>query len=172
CPGLDVDSGGLGDVAYGRRDGHRYVGDLLFEAYVLEVLYVMKVRMYDGFRDTWSGWGRSLDLKDASSVGQLWGDLGLLLAVQGLPLPIVLMILGFWKVLPTSNPLILILLSLNLFWLIVRLALSGAIANSYDLSTAQGKWIFWLSTFADPLAVLRLFISANRKPTQWRGRVY
>ncbi|MEL7034114.1 MAG: 2'-O-glycosyltransferase CruG [Cyanobacteria bacterium J06592_8] len=133
---------------------------------------LLKVRMYDGFRDTWSGWGRSLDLKDASSVGQLWGDLGLLLAVQGLPLPILLVILGFWRVLPASNPLILILLSLNLFWLIVRLALSGAIANSYDLSTAHRKWIFWLSTFADPLAVLRLFISANRKPTQWRGRVY
>jgi dolichol-phosphate mannosyltransferase len=105
-------------------------------------------------------------------VGQLWGDLGLLLAVQGLPLPILLLSLGCWGFLPLSNPLIGVLLGLNLFWITVRFALCGAIASAYDLSVAKGKWIFWLSPFADPLAVVRLFVSANRKPTQWRGRVY
>ena len=133
---------------------------------------LLKVRMYDGLRDTWSGWGRSLDLKDASSAGQLWGELGLLLAVQGLPLPILLLGLGFWGILPLSDPFVPILLGLNLFWLMVRFALCGAIAGSYDLSVASQKWIFWLSPLADPLAVVRLFISANRRPTRWRGRTY
>ncbi|KKD38534.1 2'-O-glycosyltransferase CruG [Limnoraphis robusta] len=143
-----------------------------FKVGFLDGANLLKVRMYDGFWDTWSGWGRSLDLKDASSVGQLWGDLGLLLAVQGLPLPILLLSLGCWGFLPLSNPLIGVLLGLNLFWITVRFALCGAIASAYDLSVAQGKWIFWLSPFADPLAVVRLFVSANRKPTQWRGRIY
>ncbi|WP_413166839.1 2'-O-glycosyltransferase CruG [Capilliphycus salinus ALCB114379] len=143
-----------------------------FKVGFLDGANLLKVRMYDGFRDTWSGWGRSLDLKDACSRGQLWGDLALLLAVQGLPLPILLLSLGFSGVMPLSNPLVLILLGLNLFWIVVRFALCGAIAQSYDLSVAKGKWIFWLSPLADPLAVVRLFISANRKPTQWRGRTY
>ena len=46
---------------------------------------VIKVRMYEGAAETWQEWGRSLDLKDASSPAQLWGDLWLLLMVQGLP---------------------------------------------------------------------------------------
>ena len=43
-------------------------------------------------------WGRELDLKDAASSAQIWGDLWLLLAVQGLPVPIVLcyLLFGSW----------------------------------------------------------------------------
>jgi dolichol-phosphate mannosyltransferase len=150
----------------------RHVAARGFKVGFLDGANLLKVRMYDGFRDTWEGWGRSLDLKDASSVAQLWGDLGLLLAVQGLPLPILVLSLGCWRFLPLSNPFVLILLGLNLFWLTVRFALCGAITSAYDLSVAKGKWIFWLSPLADPLAVVRLFISASRKPTQWRGRIY
>jgi dolichol-phosphate mannosyltransferase len=40
-------------------------------------------------------WGRSLDLKDAASSAQIWGDLWLLLAVQGLSVPIILCYLLF-----------------------------------------------------------------------------
>jgi dolichol-phosphate mannosyltransferase len=32
--------------------------------------------------------------------------------------------------------------------------------------------LFWLSPLADPLAVLRIILSAIHTPTQWRGRQY
>jgi dolichol-phosphate mannosyltransferase len=47
-----------------------------------------------------------------------------------------------------------------------------AIAPSYDTTGASGKWLFWLSPLADPLAFLRILISALNQPTQWRGRKY
>lgn len=129
---------------------------------------VLKVRMYEGALETWKEWGRSLDLKDASSARQLWGDLWLLLSVQALPLFIALSALIYP---PQSTPYSL-LVGLNVFLLVIRWALLLAIAPSYDRSRAKGGWLFWLSPLADPLAVLRIFLSANHTPTQWRGRSY
>ncbi|MBE9238936.1 glycosyltransferase family 2 protein, partial [Anabaena aphanizomenioides LEGE 00250] len=60
----------------------------------------------------------------------------------------------------------------NIFLLVIRFALLLAIAPSYDRKNAQGGWLFWLSPLADPLAVLRIFLSALRKPKEWRGRKY
>ncbi|BAY75353.1 glycosyl transferase family protein [Nostoc linckia NIES-25] len=149
---------------------------------------VLKVRMYEGAMETWKEWGRSLDLKDATSRSQLWGDLWLLFAVQGLPLLIILTYLlisllvshplqtrliaslpGLIASLPTPS---LLLLGLNLFLLAIRFGMLLAIAPSYDRQTAKGSWLFWLSPFADPLAVLRIFLSAFRTPREWRGRKY
>ncbi len=151
----------------------RYVAAKGFKVGFLEGANLLKVRMYDGFWDTWEGWGRSLDLKDASSNAQLWGDLGLLLAVQGLPLPILVLLLGLLGSSQTPLPLLMqVLLGLNGFLCLIRISLSAAIFPSYDLKQAQGLWFFWLSPLADSLAVIRLFLSATRKPQQWRGRVY
>lgn len=132
---------------------------------------LLKVRMYEGFWETWKEWGRSLDLKDASSNGQVWGDLWFLSSVQALPwlgLPFLLMGLV------TDNPTLPIQLSLglNASLLAARIALQWAILPSYDLSQARGRWIFWLSPLADPLAVLRIGLSSFYTPTHWRGRSY
>ena len=143
-----------------------------FKVGFLDGAKVLKVRMYEGALETWREWGRSLDLKDASSVAQLWGDLWLLFCVQALPLPIVLSYLLLpLPPLPPLHPL-LILKGLNSFLLAIRFALLLAIAPSYDRTEAKGGWLFWLSPLADPLAVLRIFLSAARKPTRWRGRSY
>lgn len=139
-----------------------------FKVGFLDGAKVLKVRMYEGALETWKEWGRSLDLKDASSSSQLWGDLWLLLSVQALPLLVVLSALIYP---PVSTPHFL-LLGLNIFLLVIRFALLFAIAPSYDRSGAKGGWLFWLSPLADPLAVLRIFLSANHTPTQWRGRNY
>jgi len=141
-----------------------------FRVGFLDGAKVFKVRMYEGAIQTWQEWGRSLDLKDASSSAALWWDLWLLFAVQALPLPIVSSYLLFLPSTPT--PFLLSLLGLNVFLLIIRFALLFAIAPSYDRSQAQGGWFFWFSPFADPLAVLRIFLSAFHTPTQWRGRQY
>jgi dolichol-phosphate mannosyltransferase len=57
--------------------------------------------------------------------------------------------------------------------LLIRFALLFAIAPSYDRSQGSAaSWLFWLSPFADPLAVWRIFLSAIHRPTSWRGRSY
>ena len=147
----------------------RYIAAQGFKVGFLDGAKVLKVRMYEGARETWKEWGRSLDLKDASTLEQIWGDLWLLLSVQGLPILIVL----FYSLisLPPLLPII-ILGRLNICLLIIRFALLLAIAPAYDLQNARGSWLFWLSPLADPLAVLRIFLSAWRTPKEWRGRKY
>lgn len=132
---------------------------------------LLKVRMYEGAIETWREWGRSLDLKDAASIGQKWGDAAFLLAVQGLPLVITL--LAGWAIgLGYDTWSIRALFGLNGALLLIRFALLLAIRTSYDFSQAQSSWSFWLSPLADPLAVYRIFLSSLRTPTQWRGRQY
>jgi dolichol-phosphate mannosyltransferase len=148
----------------------RYIAAQGFKVGFLDGAKVLKVRMYEGAIETWKEWGRSLDLKDASSRAQIWGDLWLLSAVQGLPLPI---LLSYFLLSPQLAPLpLLLLLGLNAFLVLIRFAMLFAIAPSYDRTTAKGGWLFWLSPLADPIAVLRIFLSAFRTPREWRGRKY
>ncbi|WP_066380708.1 2'-O-glycosyltransferase CruG [Anabaena sp. CA = ATCC 33047] len=151
----------------------RYIAAQGFKVGFLDGAKVLKVRMYEGARETWKEWGRSLDLKDASPQAQVWGDLWLLSAVQGLPILILLSYLLVSLLLPLPAVLPLQgLLGLNVFLLVIRFAMLLAIAPSYDRKDAQGGWLFWLSPLADPLAVLRIFLSAFRQPKEWRGRKY
>ena len=151
----------------------RYAAAQGFKVGFLDGAKVLKVRMYEGAAETWKEWGRSLDLKDASSTSQLWSDLWLLSSVQGLPLLASLIFLGFLS-LGISSPFVTAAAGLNLFLLLIRFALLFAIAPSYDRTQAlsRSSWLFWLSPLADPLAVLRIFLSTIRRPTQWRGRSY
>ena len=143
-----------------------------FKGGFLDGAKVLKGRMYEGAAETWKEWGRSLDLKDASSRAQTWGDLWLLTSVQGLPLIIVLLFLFVSFPFSFSFSFPSLLLWLNLFLLLIRFLMLLAIAPSYDFTQNKGGWLFWLSPIADPLAVLRIFLSALRTPRQWRGREY
>ena len=128
---------------------------------------VIKVRMYEGAKETWNEWGRSLDLKDAASASQVWGDVLFLFCVQALPLPLLFLSLYLFT-LGDREPIVILLFGLNAFLLLLRCGMSIAIAPSYSGSS----FFFWLSPLADPLAVLRIFLSSLKKPTTWRGRVY
>ncbi len=132
---------------------------------------LLKVRMYEGMQETWEEWGRSLDLKDACTAAQKWGDLGFLVAVQGLPLVATvtlgaLLLMGY-RMLPVE-----LAFGLNLGLLLIRVALLFAIQSSYDRTQGNGRWAFWLSPLADPAAVYRIFLSSIRQPKRWRGREY
>ena len=133
---------------------------------------VIKVRMYEGAKETWQEWGRSLDLKDAASVGQVWGDWFFLLLVQGLPL--LLLITAILLSFSYSSLTLLLVIGLNLFLLFLRLIILFAIAGSYQrppkISLASS--LFWFSPLADPLAVFRILRSSLKTPTKWRGRIY
>ncbi len=133
---------------------------------------VIRVRMYEGMAETWREWGRSLDLKDASSVAQLWGDVVLLTLVQGLPLVLVLF-LAMGLNLGYDFLTLKLAIALNLFLVAIRFALLLAVYPSYYRAKISLSAIcFWLSPFADPIAVLRIILSALQKPKQWRGRTY
>ncbi|MBD2136953.1 glycosyltransferase [Anabaena sp. FACHB-1237] len=147
----------------------RYIASQGFKVGFLDGAKLLKVRMYEGALETWKEWGRSLDLKDASTPAQTWSDIWLLTSVQGLPLIIVLPSL---LNIPTYPSISFVLLALNMFLLVIRFALLLAIAPSYDRKNAKGGWLFWLSPLADILAVIRIFLSALRKPKEWRGRTY
>lgn len=133
---------------------------------------LIKVRMYEGAKETWQEWGRSLDLKDAADPLQVWSDWLFLLLVQGIPLPLLItaLVLLNWGY---GSITLLALLGLNIFLLLLRSIILVAIASSYQPSpSSRNSWLFWLSPLADPLAVLRIFLSSIKTPTQWRGRVY
>jgi len=126
---------------------------------------LMQVRMYTSMQETWREWGRSLDLKDASTPRQTLADCLMLTAVQGLPIPM-LLALTIWQ--PASFLLMNALFWLNAFLVFIRCLLMFGIRTSY---TEVGFW-FWLAPLADPFAVIRIWISALTKPKSWRGRTY
>jgi dolichol-phosphate mannosyltransferase len=128
---------------------------------------VIKVRMYQGAKETWDEWGRSLDLKDAANPAQVWGDVLFLLCVQALPLPL-LLLSSYLLYLGSNYPSVMILFGLNAFLFLLRCFMLLAIAPSY----AGSSFFFWLSPLADQLAVLRIILSSWKKPTKWRGRSY
>ena len=134
---------------------------------------LIKVRMYEGAKETWQEWGRSLDLKDAASSWQVWSDWWFLLLVQGLPFPLLSVALLLFSLGYTSITLVAVI-GLNLGLLLLRSIILVAISASYQrpakLSLASS--LFWLSPLADPLAVVRILLSSLKTPTQWRGRTY
>jgi dolichol-phosphate mannosyltransferase len=148
----------------------RYIAAQGFKVGFLDGGKVIKVRMYEGMAETWTEWGRSLALKDASSPSKLFQDCWLLLAVQGLPLLSVMI----GSLMPTESLVIQIWLALNWFLVIIRVALLAAIAPSYDWTKTPPLYglFFLLSPLADPLAFVRIIISALSRPKRWRGRDY
>jgi dolichol-phosphate mannosyltransferase len=143
-----------------------------FKVGFLDGAKVIRVRMYVGIAETWREWGRSLDLKDATTRSQLWSDLALLLLVQGLPLPLTFIL---WSCLSAGSSFLTLQLAigLNLFLVVIRFALLLAIYPSYARNRfTLSALTFWFSPLADPFAVLRIFLSAFQQPKQWRGRVY
>lgn len=135
-----------------------------FRVGFLDGAKLLRVRMYTSMAETWREWGRSLDLKDASTPLATWGDCLFLTAVQGLPI----VVLPFFLVLEPATIVAKLALDLNLGLVLIRWLMLIAIRPSY---TDVGLW-YWLSPLSDPLAVLRIWLSALAQPKRWRGRVY
>lgn len=126
---------------------------------------LIKVRMYDGAVETWKEWGRSLDLKDASTPIRQFFDVAFLVLAQGLPVPVLIALaLGAFG----TGTLPSMLGWINGLLLAIRVLLLFGIRGSYD----RLRWSFWLSPLADPFAVLRIVISTLTVPRKWRGRNY
>ena len=114
----------------------------------------------------WREWGRSIVLKDATRPLRLAADVALLILVQAAPIMVLaLFATGAWAAHGGASWL---LLALNVLLLVIRTAMLGALAGSYE----KLRWTYWLSPLADPIAVLRIVLSALRRPKVWRGRRY
>jgi dolichol-phosphate mannosyltransferase len=126
------------------------------------------VRAYTSARELWREWGRSLDLKDATTRARQWADVALLLVAQGTPLVTLAVLLPRLLQRAPLGPAAHALLATSGALVVVRVLLQLALARSYAVRGAP----FWLSPLADPLAALRIVLSTLRRPTRWRGREY
>ena len=120
--------------------------------------------MYETAADTWRGWPRSLNMRDATTMAWRWVDAGFLLAVQALPLPL-LLALAIAVGSGADTVLIGALAVVNAALLLVRLLLLAATAQSF---TRRGV-AYWLAPLADPLAVLRVIQTMMEPSREWRG---
>ncbi len=114
---------------------------------------LLDVKMHDSAAETWREWGRSIALADVTSPWRRATDLLVVWATLALP------VLRLASGSPTR---------LDVGLIALRVALLGALRGAYDRRGAA----FWLSPLADPLAALRLSLSAIRPPRVWRGRRY
>lgn len=114
--------------------------------------------MYDGWRDAWTNWTRSLPMWDRFAGGRT--VLGLLdvLLVQALPLPLV----AWLGVRGRRGPLWLV----NLCLVFVRIGALAGIARAYP----RRPWTYWLSPLVDTATSVQLVIDAVRRQHTWRGR--
>ena len=126
---------------------------------------LLDVVMYRTGRETWRGWPRSLNMRDATSARWRWIDALFLLLAQGLPLPM-LVLLAFVGSAIAAPRLVAALVAVNGALLLVRLLLAVATAHSF----APRGVAYWLAPLADAAAVLRVIETTAQRPREWRGR--
>jgi dolichol-phosphate mannosyltransferase len=114
---------------------------------------LITVDMHQSAREVWREWGRSIALPDVTSARWQAADLAMAWLVLALP-PVRLLARRAGAV--------------DRVLLAVRWTLLLGLRRTY----ARRGAAFWLSPLADPLAVLRLTLSALRPPRRWRGREY
>lgn len=129
---------------------------------------LVSVAMYDGWRDAWRNWTRSLPLRDRYSGPAGWIGLAEIGLVQALPLPLALILWGrrlargrSW----TSGPIAL-LARANALLAAVRLGVLVGTARAY----VDRPWSYWLSPACDVPAAVGVSLSAVRRRHVWRGR--
>ena len=119
-----------------------------------------RVRMYQGYCETWRNWPRSLPTRDQYfSWREATGLLEVLL-VQSLPLPL----LYIAYTVGASGWVVAVNLVLGL----TRLGVLMGIARAYEWR----PWTYWFSPLLDLPVALRLITSSLRRRQVWRGRVY
>jgi dolichol-phosphate mannosyltransferase len=126
------------------------------------------VRAYESIGQMWREWGRSIDLKDATTPLRQCFDVVFVVLTLGLPLPALVLALAFglpdWRAGDTERWWV----QLNAGLVAIRVLLLFGLAGAY----ARRHWTFWLSWTADPVAAVRIVVSSLKRPRQWRTRAY
>lgn len=133
----------------------------------LDGALLYRVRSYRDVRQMWREWGRSLDLKDATTKGRQLLDTLFVVGAQGMLLPSVTALALAWSAI-APGPAKALLGASTAVLVLFRTIILVAIAPSY----ARRGITWWLSPLADPLAAVRLVLSSLRRPTNWRTRTY
>lgn len=121
---------------------------------------LVRVRMYEHWRETWQNWSRSLPMHDRFSGWRMllgWLEIAL---VQAAPLPLFLVLFLLYR-----RPRWLLLL--NGCSLVLRIGILCGTARAY----CQRPWSYWLSPLCDLPVVLKLGASAMQRNHRWRDRV-
>jgi len=138
---------------------------------------LVAVRMYEGWRETWRNWPRSLPMRDRYTR---WGSLVRLsevVLVQAAPLPLGILLVRRLLVrrlprpAPRSAPRamdgwVLCPLVVNGVLALARLGVLAGMARAYR----RRPWTYWLSPLCDAPVALRLVASAVQRRHTWRGR--
>jgi dolichol-phosphate mannosyltransferase len=122
---------------------------------------LVSVAMYEGWRDAWRNWTRSLPLRDRYASVAGWLGLAEVALVQALPLPLVLALARRRPSAPVAA-----LARFNAGLLAVRLGVLAGTARAYR----RPPWGYWLSPACDAPAALGVWLSAVRRRHEWRGR--
>lgn len=125
---------------------------------------LIRVRMYEGWRDTWRNWTRSLPMRDRYfGMAGVVGLLEVTFAQALAPLTL-LALLATWRPL---GPTRVALLGVTATLAALRVGTLFGVARAYP----RRPWTFWLSPLADLPVALQLWLSALRRRHVWRGRI-
>ena len=120
---------------------------------------LVSVTMYEGWRDAWRNWPRSLPLRDQYVRGGSIVGLLEVTLVQTLPLPLAALC---WS----SGRRRSWAFALNAALAAVRLGVLLGTARAY----VRRPWSYWLSPLCDLPVVAALWLSLARRRHVWRGR--
>jgi dolichol-phosphate mannosyltransferase len=137
------------DVALARRmaaDGRQVA--------FLDASDLLTVRMFESFRDTWRGWGRSLALPGVEPLDRQLTDLAIVVLAQVLPIPRLVLRRG------------------DLLDVVLAASRLGTLIGTRRAYTRTDV-AYWLSPLADPVAAAAIALGLTRRGRQtWRGRTY
>lgn len=119
---------------------------------------LVRVRMYENWREMWKNWTRSLPMRDHFSHKTILISWLEILLVQALPLPLFL-----WLVFSRRHPWLLLLNGLGVA---IRLGVLFGTARAYCVR----PWSYWLSPLCDLPVAYKLGISIWQRHHTWRGR--
>lgn len=124
------------------------------------------VVMYPTARETWHGWPRSLNMRDATAARWRWLDAAFLILVQALPLPLLIGFAVAGAPAGVSHEILSAMIIVNVVLVGIRVLIARATAHSF----ARRGLAYWLAPFADVAAVLRVVETVVRRPREWRGQ--
>lgn len=138
------------DVAFARiatRRGDRVV--------FLAAADLLTVRAYEGFADTWRGWGRSIGLVSVNPPLKRSIDVTVLACTMPLP----------WLRLITRRADLV-----DAVALMVRVGTLAGTSNSYAGGVRWGRVAYWASPMADGVAWLAVVVGSLPMQRTWRSR--
>ncbi|MEJ7902245.1 MAG: hypothetical protein WKF63_10385, partial [Thermomicrobiales bacterium] len=124
---------------------------------------LVDVEMYDGCRDAWRNWTRSLPMRDHSSGYRWWLKMFEMTLTMGLPLVLLLASGGRYR---SGSSVRHGVIRLNLGLVMMRYGVAAGMRRAYRDTPAT----YWLSPLVDPAVCIKLWISALRRHHEWRGR--